>query len=328
MIITVIGPGAIGCLLAAYLTRAGEEVSLLDYRPKRATLLQDRGIAVTGEREAFHTPIKATAYLTEISSTDIFILCVKASDTAVVAAKLRDAIPPESHLLTLQNGLGNIEKLSEFFGGNRILAGATSHGATWLEVGRVRRGPHQWVHRSTRHAGYGEIWLGQANGTDSSQAGGALLQNLATTMNRAGLQAQVVDDIQPILWSKLVVNVGINALTAILGVPNGELLKIPTCQSVLDGAVAEAVQVASGCGIQLQLPEEIERVRAVCNSTAANISSMLQDVKRQKKTEIDQINGAVVRMAASLGMASPVNEVLTALVRGLEAGYKVEGGKP
>jgi 2-dehydropantoate 2-reductase len=316
MIITVIGPGAIGCLLAAYLARAGEEVSLLDYRPKRATLLQDRGIAVEGEREAFHTPIKATAYLTEIRSTDIFILCVKASDTAVVAAKLKDAIPPESHLLTLQNGMGNREKLSESFGSDRVFAGVTSHGATLLEVGRVR------------HAGYGEIWLGETSGTSSSQAGGAMLQNLATTMNRAELQAQVVDDIEPILWSKLVVNVGINALTAILGVPNGELLKIPTCQNVMDGAIAEAVQVASGCGIQLHLQKEIEKVRAVCNSTAANISSMLQDVKRQKKTEIDQINGAVVRMAASLGIASPVNEVLTALVRSLEEGYDVGGGKP
>jgi 2-dehydropantoate 2-reductase len=94
------------------------------------------------------------------------------------------------------------------------------------------------------------------------------------------------------------------------------------------GAVAEAVQVAGGCGIQLQLPEEIEKVKAVCNSTAANISSMLQDVKRQKKTEIDQINGAVVRMAASLGIASPVNEVLTALVRGLEAGYNEKVNEP
>jgi 2-dehydropantoate 2-reductase len=309
MTITVIGPGAIGCLLTAYLTRAGEEVSLLDYRSKRATLLQDRGITVDGEREAFHTPIKATAYLTEIRSTEIFILCVKASDTSVVAAKLKDAIPPESHLLTLQNGLGNIEQLSEFFGGARVFAGATSHGATLLEVGHVR------------HAGYGEIWLGETSETSSTQAGRAKLQNLATTLNRAGLQAQMVDDIQPILWSKLVVNVGINALTAILGVPNGELLKIPECQNVMDGAVAEAVQLARGCGIQLQLPEEIERVRAVCNSTAANISSMLQDVKRQKKTEIDQINGAVVRMAAHHGMTSPVNEVLTALVRGLEARY-------
>jgi 2-dehydropantoate 2-reductase len=316
MTITVIGPGAIGCLLTAYLTRAGEEVYLLDYRPKRATLLQDRGLAVEGEREAFHTPIKATAYLTEIRSTDIFILCVKASDTAVVAAKLKDAIPPDSHLLTLQNGMGNREKLSESFGSDRVFAGVTSHGATLLEVGRVR------------HAGYGEIWLGETSGTSSSQAGGAMLQNLATTMNRAELQAQVVDDIEPILWSKLVVNVGINALTAILGVPNGELLKIPTCQNVMDGAIAEAVQVASGCGIQLHLQKEIEKVRAVCNSTAANISSMLQDVKRQKKTEIDQINGAVVRMAASLGIASPVNEVLTALVRSLEEGYDVGGGKP
>jgi 2-dehydropantoate 2-reductase len=316
MNITVIGPGAIGCLLAAYLTRAGEKVSLLDYRLKRVTLLQDRGIAVDGERETFHTPIKATAYLTEIRSTDIFILCVKASDTAFVAATLKDAIPPESHLLTLQNGMGNREKLSESFGSDRVFAGATSHGATLLEVGRVR------------HAGYGEIWLGGTSGSNSSQASQAILQNLAATMNRAGLQAHVVDDIESILWSKLVVNVGINALTAILGVPNGELLKTPTCQNIMDRAVAEAVQVASGCGIKLQLPEEIERVRAVCNSTAVNISSMLQDVQRQKKTEIDQINGAVVRMAASLGMASPVNEVLTALVRSLEEGYNVEGGKP
>ena len=316
MNITVIGPGAIGCLLAAYLTRAGAEVSLLDYRLKRVTLLQDRGIAVDGERETFHTPIKATAYLTEIRSTDIFILCVKASDTAAVAATLKDAIPPESHLLTLQNGMGNREKLSESFGSDRVFAGATSHGATLLEVGRVR------------HAGYGEIWLGGTSGSSSSQASQAILQNLAATMNRAGLQAHVVDDIESILWSKLVVNVGINALTAILGVPNGELIKTPTCQKIMDRAVAEAVQVASGCGIKLQLPEEIERVRAVCNSTAVNISSMLQDVQRQKKTEIDQINGAVVRMAASLGMASPVNEVLTALVRGLEAGYNVEGDKP
>ena len=316
MTITVIGPGAIGSLLAAYLTRAGEEVLLLDYRPKRATLLQDRGIAVDGEREAFHTPVKATAHLTEIRSTDIFILCVKANDTAVVADNLKNAIPPESHLLTLQNGMGNIEKLSESFGSDRVFAGATSHGATLLKVGSVR------------HAGYGEIWLGETRESNSSQADGAILQNLAATMNRAGLQAQVVDDIQSILWSKLVVNVGINALTAILGVPNGELLKIPTCQKVMDGAVAEAVQVASSCGIQLQLPEEIEKVRAVCNSTAANISSMLQDVKRQKKTEIDQINGAVARMAASLGIASPVNEVLTALVRGLEAGYNEKVNKP
>ncbi len=313
MIITVIGPGAIGCLLAAYLARAGEEVSLLDHRPERAALLQDRGITVAGERGQFHIPIKVAADPTETSSAEVLILCVKANDTAVAAATLKDDISPESHLLTLQNGLGNVETLSEFFGSHRIFAGVTSHGATLLEPGHVR------------HAGYGEIWMGGADGPGSSQASTEKLQNLAATLNRAGLQAQVVGDIQSILWRKLVVNVGINALTAILGVPNGALLTIPECQNVMDGAVEEAVQVARGCGIHLDVSEEIERVRAVCRTTATNISSMLQDVKRKKKTEIDQINGAVVRTAARLGMASPVNEVLTALVRGLEAGYTVEG---
>jgi 2-dehydropantoate 2-reductase len=152
-------------------------------------------------------------------------------------------------------------------------------------------------------------------------AGTAKLQNLAVTFNRAGLQAKVVDDIEAVLWRKLVVNVGINALTAILGVPNGELLRIHDCTSLMNGAVTEAVEVAGRCGIQLNLPEEIERVRAVCRSTRANISSMLQDVRRQKKTEIDQLNGVVVKMAASYGMTAPVNQVLTAIVRSLETGY-------
>jgi 2-dehydropantoate 2-reductase len=129
----------------------------------------------------------------------------------------------------------------------------------------------------------------------------------------------VVDDIEVVLWRKLVVNVGINALTAILGVPNGELLRIHDCANLMNGAVAEAVEVARYCGIHLNPMEEIERVRAVCRSTTSNISSMLQDVRRKKKTEIDQLNGVVVKMAASYGMTAPVNEVLTALVRSLEA---------
>ena len=114
---------------------------------------------------------------------------------------------------------------------------------------------------------------------------------------------------------------GINALTAILGVPNGELLNLPESQKVMARAVAEAVEMAQLDGVHLHTPDEIERVKDVCRSTAANISSMLQDVRRQRKTEIDYINGAVVHLAARNGVAAPVNEVLTALVRSLEAGY-------
>lgn len=308
MEIVVVGPGAIGCLFAAYLARDGSTVWLLDHRPERAKQIGERGITVESERGDFHVQMKVTAKPAEIRSADLLILCVKANNTADAAARLQGTIPPQSHLLTLQNGLGNVERLGEFFDSSRILAGATSHGATLLDVGRVR------------HAGYGEIWIGETGGTSSSLAGREKLQNLAATLNRAGLQAQVVDDIEAVLWRKLMVNVGINALTAILGVPNGELLRIHECTNLMDGAVAEAVKVARHCGINLNPTEEIERVRAVCRSTTTNISSMLQDVRRKKKTEIDQLNGVVVKMAAMYGTTAPVNEALTALVRSLEAG--------
>ena len=309
MEIVVVGPGAIGCLFAAYLARAGGAVLLLDHRPERAKLLGERGITVESERGGFHVRMQVTTKPAEIKSAELLILCVKANSTADAAARLKGTISPQSHLLTLQNGLGNVERLGELFDSWRILAGATSHGATLLEVGRVR------------HAGYGEIWIGDTGGASPSLAGRAKLQDLAAILNGAGLQAQVVDDIEAVLWRKLVVNVGINALTAILGVPNGELLRIHECTSLMQGAVAEAVEVASYCGIQLKAREEIERVRAVCRSTSENISSMLQDVRRKKKTEIEQLNGVVVKMAASYGMTAPVNEVLTSLVRSLEAGY-------
>ena len=309
MEIVVVGPGAIGCLFAAYLARAGGAVLLLDHRPERAKQLGERGITVESERGGFHVRMQVTTKPAEIKSAELLILCVKANSTADAAARLKGTISPQSHLLTLQNGLGNVERLGELFDSWRILAGATSHGATLLEVGRVR------------HAGYGEIWIGDTGGASPSLAGRAKLQDLAAILNRAGLQAQVVDDIEAVLWRKLVVNVGINALTAILGVANGELLRIHECTSLMQGAVAEAVEVARYYGIQLKAMEEIERVRAVCRSTSENISSMLQDVRRKKKTEIEQLNGVVVKMAASCGMTAPVNEVLTSLVRSLEAGY-------
>ena len=304
----VVGPGAIGCLFAAYLAREGSTVWLLDHRPDRAKLLRERGITVESERGGFHARLKVTAMPAEIKSAELFVLCVKANNTAAAAARLKGAISPQSHILTLQNGLGNVERLGKVFGSSRIFAGTTSHGATLLDVGRVR------------HAGYGEIFMGDTGGASSALAGKTKLENLAGTLNRAELQAQVVDDIEAVLWRKLVVNVGINALTAILGVPNGELLRIHECTNLMDGAVAEAVEVAHYCGINLNPMEEIERVRAVCRSTTSNISSMLQDVRKKKKTEIEQLNGVVVKMAAMHGTRAPVNEILTALVRSLEAG--------
>lgn len=310
MKITVVGPGAIGCLFAAYLARAGEQVALLDYRSERAALLSQKGIVVDREKDRFRARLKVTADPGEVRETAVLIFCVKAGDTGTAGARLRGIISDESYFLTLQNGLGNLEKLGELFGKERGFAGVTSHGATLIDTGHVR------------HAGIGDIWLGLTSETAQSSKAEAKLQDLAATFNRAGLQANISGSIEGLIWRKLLVNVGINALTAILGVPNGKLLVSPACRELMSKAVAEAVQVAELCNIPLNLAEELERVRHVCRATAANISSMLQDVRRKKNTEIAYINGAVVQIAASNGVAAPVNEVLTALVKSLEAHYE------
>jgi len=311
MKIVVIGPGAIGCLLAAYLAKVGADICLLDYRPERASLLQSKGIEVEKEEGGFHTPIKATANPSETSSAELFLLCVKAVDTEVAAAPLKGTMSENTCFLSLQNGLGNVEKLGELFGRERVLAGVTSHGATLIDVGHVR------------HAGHGKIWLGPSPRISLSPDRKKKLDHLVLTLNQAKLQATVADDIEHIIWRKLLANVGINALTSILGVVNGKLLDYPECRVLMSKAIAEGVDTARLCGIELDTAEEIERVKDICRSTGANRSSMLQDVTNRRKTEIDYLNGAVVRLAARHGLSVPVNEVLAALVRSIETGYRV-----
>jgi 2-dehydropantoate 2-reductase len=311
MKIVVIGPGAIGSLLAAYLAKVGADIYLLDYRPQRASMLQMKGIEVENEQGGFHAAVRATANPSEVNSAELFLLCVKAVDTEVAALPFKDSISENSCFVSLQNGLGNVEKLGELFGGERVLAGVTSHGATLLDVGHVR------------HAGHGSIWLGPPPKSSLRPDTKKKLDHLVLALNQANLQATVTDDIEHIIWRKLLANIGINALTSILRVTNGKLLDNPDCQVLMSRAIAEAVTIARDSGLELDTAEEIKRVKDICRSTGANLSSMLQDVTHRRKTEIDHLNGAVVRLAARRGIAVPVNEVLAALVRSVEAGYRI-----
>jgi 2-dehydropantoate 2-reductase len=147
------------------------------------------------------------------------------------------------------------------------------------------------------------------------------IKEIALMLTKAGLETKVSRDIDSVIWSKLVVNVGINALTAITRLKNGELTKHDGTREILRSAVQEAVKVTKRKRIRLAYDDPIQKVESVCKGTAANISSMLQDVLNQKRTEIDFINGAIVRQGKSLGIPVPVNSVLTDLVRTLEAGY-------
>ena len=147
----------------------------------------------------------------------------------------------------------------------------------------------------------------------------AAIAAVAGLFNRAGLETRISDDVDSLLWSKLIVNVGINALTALLRVPNGVLAQTPECDLLMARAVAEAVAVARALSIGLDGERQLERVREVCLRTADNRASMLQDILRGRPTEIDAINGAVVARGRAAGVDTPVNLLLTQLVQALEA---------
>jgi len=207
---------------------------------------------------------------------------------------------PESQVLTLQNGVGNLEILQDVFGKERVLGGVTAEGATVLGPGRIR------------HAGEGDTLIGPA-GRDAEE--------VVSSFRRAGFKIEAVDRVQDLLWGKLIVNVGINALAAITRVKNGRLPHIEGTRILMARAVEEAVAVAKAKDIRLPYPNPLAKVLEVCQATAGNVASMLQDILNKRTTEISFINGAIVREGEAFGIATPVNLTLTTLVHAIQASY-------
>jgi 2-dehydropantoate 2-reductase len=201
--------------------------------------------------------------------------------------------------LTLQNGLGNLEQMSAAAGPVRLLAGVTFVGVTRPAEGEVI------------FAGQGATVIGAPAG---SQVTPEETAQVAAVFRKAGLPCQVREDIEAVLWEKLVVNVGINPLTAILRVPNGALPELPEAWELAVAAAQEAAAVAAISGLRLSIDPEV-RLREVCTATAKNRSSMLQDVLAGRPTEIDALNAQVSRRGQALGVATPVNDLLTRLLR-------------
>jgi 2-dehydropantoate 2-reductase len=300
----VVGPGAMGCLFASRLKRAGHEVTLFDYREDRAKLLSERGILVEeGGEES--TRVRVPTVTGNVSRVpDVVLLCVKAGSTRQAAERLRASIGPGTRILTLQNGLGNVETLVEMFGKGSVLGGVTAEGATVLGPGHIR------------HAGRGETVIGP------SGPAGDPTEEIVRAFHDAGFKTRSEEGIEGLIWGKLIVNIGINALAAITRLKNGRLSKVPGTRKVMEMAVEEAVAVARAKGIALPYPAPIDRVFEVCEATAENIASMLQDVLNRRKTEVAFIHGAIAREGETLGIPTPANRLLTCLVEALQETYE------
>jgi 2-dehydropantoate 2-reductase len=298
-----------GCLLAGMIARSGNGVLLLDHEKKRVEIINQHGLTIEGIGETFQIKVPATLNPKELSNCELIINCVKAYDTRTVAMVLQ-TIAPGPYYLTLQNGVGNVEILGETLPKEKILAGITSHGATDLGPGRVR------------HAGQGDTFIGYGfSALDRNRNEDNQLKGFKEMLTQAGFETQVVPDIENLIWSKLLINVGINALTALTRLHNGKLLDYPGTRSILEEAVREGLLIGKKKEIKFIYTDPLEQVKKVCRLTSSNVSSMLQDVLKKKKTEVDFINGVIMREGQSRGIPVPVNSLLTRLIKTLEESY-------
>jgi len=305
MKIVIVGPGAMGCLFAAFLAKSKEEVWLLDKDKENAARINEIGISVEGVSGAWQTKPKVTANVQDIGKADLIIICVKSFHTKQAIEQVKPLLQENTKIMTLQNGIGNIEIIAELAGEDRVIGGITNEGATLIETGKIR------------HAGHGETLIGTPDGKTPVE-----IRSIREVFNKVGLQTRMSRDIKGLVWSKLIINVGINALTAITRLPNGELTKFEGTKRILRDAVTEATRIAKRKRIKLVYDDPLAKVEAVCEGTSENISSMLQDVLRNKRTEIDFINGVIVRLGQELGIAVPTNKLLVDLIKTIESSYR------
>jgi 2-dehydropantoate 2-reductase len=289
-------------MLAGYIAHAGGSVSILDYKSARARRLSQKGVEIERRGGRLKTFPAVTAEALMFGIQDVVILLVKASQTAIALEGAKAMIGEKTLVVSLQNGIGHEDIMARFVRPECIALGVTAQGATLLREGYIR------------HLGVGDTMIGLLRPCGWAEA---RLTSLAQLLSDAGWPCLMTNDIFPYIWRKLLVNVGINAITALTGIKNGEIGEIEDAQRLQELAVAEAWRVGSKRGIAmgLKLKEAISFVRSVCEGVKENTSSMLQDRLFQRPTEIDFINGAIVKMGVESGVETPVNEVLSLLVK-------------
>ena len=306
MKIAVVGAGAMGSLFGAMLAEAGNEVWLYDVWVEHVQTINKDGLSIEREGKTRTLSIEATTDPEQIGQAELVIIFVKSTHTASAAKTARKIAGSDGAVMTLQNGMGNADILSEFINPERVLAGTTSHGATMLGPGSIR------------HAGVGATTIGTWAETEQGRERARKLSDFFT---RIGIESEAVDDVRSVLWNKLLINIGINAITALTAIKNGRILDLEITRELSRNAVEEAMKIAGKMNIKVR-EDAVEHVYAVAEATAVNRSSMGQDVDNKRQTEIGTINGFIVRQAKRLGLQAPVNETLTALVETLQHHYE------
>ncbi len=299
MRVVVLGTGALGCVFAARLAGRAE-VWMLGTWAEGVAAARSQGIQVTDpDGRTWRAQVRATSDPSDVPPADYALVLVKSYQTERAAAWASRVLKPDGLAVTLQNGLDNGPKLAAELGADRVAVGVTYNGATLLGPAEVR------------HAARQPTRIGVTATTE------ARVLALIVLLCQAGLEAEVTPDPDSLLWGKAVANAAINPLTALWRVPNGQVCATAERRELLADLAREAAAVAVVRGMTLPFEDPTAYVMEVCQRTAANRSSMLQDVERGRPTEIDSITGVIVKEGTRLGVPTPVSQVVWRLVKGV-----------
>ncbi len=309
MKILVLGAGALGSLVGGTLSK-DNEVWILGRR-EQVEVLNTRGLRIEGLTEGEFRP-RAVEDFPEDVDIDLIIICVKAYNTDRLLEPIAHHIDPSTCILSLQNGLDNEERVLRYLEAHglkaNVMGGITCNGVIYKGPGLVR------------HAGKGETLIGRYSSRGENDKLSDL-NAIVRAFNNAGLEVGIAEDIRKEIWAKTIINSAINPITAITGSPNGVLVEDPGMKEMTGKVVEEGILVASEYGIDLDKKEVLDRTLDVASRTSKNISSMLQDIKRMRRTEIDSINGAIIHKGEKRGIETPMNRAFYHLVKALERGY-------
>ena len=300
----IMGAGAMGNLFGGMLAFSGEEVWLVDIRKENVDAINAVGLTVERQGKIQIIGGNATTDVSSIGKADLVLLFVKTYDTEKAVSDALAAQDKNTVFLSLQNGLGNEEAICSKVDRKQVMLGVTGQGATLLGPGHIR------------HAGWGKTYIGPLDPGMSDRAA-----RIAQGFRDAEIDTEVSPNIHELIWDKLLVNVGINALTALTDMKNGELLDYPETLRLMEALVSEAAEVAKKKGVRIE-GNPLEQTKSVIEATKANRSSMGQDIDYRRQTEIDAINGAVVREAEKLGLSVPFNRAVTDLVKAIEKRFR------
>lgn len=296
MEICVFGAGSLGSALGGILSKRNE-VTLIG-RKANMSAVRRNGLKLTGDCDAI-VHVKALGTVRGLEPPDLVIITTKAYDTANAVKSCRSWTDEETMVLTLQNGLGNLELLRKWKRA-KAFGGTTTMGANLISPGRVRV------------SGLGRTVIGSDVNPDGARA-------ILSAFKSCGLQAEDDDNIFEAIWSKAIVNACINPIAAVLRVPNGKLVESSVISHLMKDVSLECEAVARGAGVGVSMGSMYPRARAVCRDTRENDSSMLQDVLRGRRTEIGQINGAICSVGNRHGISTPLNDALVAMISSMSS---------